>query len=84
MTLPVAAPIVSPTRRTAAMKSTSLAAQPDAEQRVGTERRSAASVIERETEARLQREGARMPLLPLLGAAVTAVIALAAAGALLA
>jgi len=50
-----------------------------------SERRSAASIVERDTESRIaRREGARTPLLPLLGAAVTAVIALAAAGALLA
>ena len=84
MTRPAAAPIVSRTDCILAMKSTSFAAPTAAERHMGTERRSAASVIERETEARLQREGGRTPLLPLLGAAVTAVIALAAAGALLA
>jgi hypothetical protein len=66
------------------MKTTTLAASPADGRRAGMDRRSAASVIERETEARLRREDARTPLLPLLGAAVTAVIALAAAGALLA
>lgn len=84
MTRSAAAPIVIRTHRNPTMKSTSLAAPTAAERHPGTERRSVASVIERETEARLQREGARTPLLPLLGAAVTAVIALAAAGALLA
>jgi hypothetical protein len=48
-----------------------------------TDRRSDASIIEREAEARIERRE-RTPLLALLGAAVTAVIALAAAGALLA
>lgn len=49
----------------------------------GTDRRSAASIIEREAEAHVERRE-RTPLLALLGAVVTAVIALAAAGALLA
>jgi hypothetical protein len=67
------------------MKSTTLADSPTAAPRPGRERRSAASLIERETELRLARgPGARTPLLPLIGAAVTAVIALAAAGALIA
>lgn len=49
------------------------------------ERRSAASIVERDTESRIARsDHARVPLLPLVGAVVTAVIALAAAGALLA
>jgi hypothetical protein len=50
----------------------------------GADRRSAASIIEREAERRIERREPRTPLLALLGAAVTAVIALAAAGALLA
>jgi hypothetical protein len=51
----------------------------------GADRRSAASIIERETEHRIERRERRTPpLLALLGAAVTAVVALAAAGALLA
>jgi hypothetical protein len=50
----------------------------------GLDRRSAASIIERETEKRVARREKRTPLLALVGAAVTAVIALAAAGALLA
>ena len=66
------------------MKTSTLAAPPAAEGRPGAERRSAASLIERDAEARLQRESVRTPLMALLGAAVTAVIALAAAGALLA
>jgi hypothetical protein len=47
------------------------------------DRRSAASIIEREAESSLSRRE-RTPLLALVGAAITAVIALAAAGALLA
>jgi hypothetical protein len=49
----------------------------------GPDRRSAASIIERDAEARVTRRQ-RTALLPLVGAAITAVIALAAAGALLA
>jgi|APDOM4702015118_1054815.scaffolds.fasta_scaffold378801_1 hypothetical protein len=53
--------------------------------RAGHERRSAQSIVERDTELRIARsDPARVPLLPLVGAVVTAVIALAAAGALLA
>jgi hypothetical protein len=53
--------------------------------RVAVERRSARSIVERDTESRIARgDRARAPLLPLLGAVVTAIIALAAAGALLA
>lgn len=60
-------------------------AEPAAPLHATFERRSAASLVERDTESRIaRREGGRTPLLPLLGAAVTAVIALAAAGALLA
>lgn len=64
---------------------TTLADPAAATLRASLERRSAASIVERDTESRIARhEGAHTPLLPLLGAAVTAVIALAAAGALLA
>ena len=52
---------------------------------VAIERRSARSIVERDTESRIARgDRARAPLLPLLGAVVTAIIALAAGGALLA
>jgi hypothetical protein len=71
MTCPDPAPIMD------SMTSTTIDPQ-------GTDRRSAASIIERDTERRIERREPRTPLLALLGAAVTAVIALAAAGALLA